>query len=150
MAFGESGAWRFLVACLLGVVLSLMVYTFYLTEAWAYFSDDPSACANCHVMEAPLSSWTASSHHATAGCNDCHAPRAGLARGIRQAVNGVRHGWSFTFGSGGLTHRLGEKNSRVLETNCIRCHAAILPTSHGEEPIGRGRCTRCHREAGHS
>ena len=150
MTPAERGPWRLLTACLLGVVISLLAYTLYLTEAWAYLSDDPFACANCHRMEEPLNTWIASSHRAIAVCNDCHAPGSMAARGFRQAANGIRHGWSFTFGASGVTHRLRAENSRVLEENCIRCHAALLPVLPDGRKVRRGRCTRCHRATGHA
>lgn len=150
MGSAQTGPWRLLLACLLGLVIGLLAYVFFLTEAWAYFSDDPYACANCHRMEQPLSSWLASTHHASAGCNDCHAPRGMAARGIRQAANGIRHSWSFTFGTGGATLRLRAKNALVLEENCIRCHAALLPTLLQGETVSGGRCTRCHSATGHA
>ena len=36
----------------LGAALGLGAYTFAYARGWAYMTDDPRACANCHVMNA--------------------------------------------------------------------------------------------------
>ena len=148
MALAVSDTWRLLPACLLGVVASLLVYMLFLTQAWVYFSNDPYACTNCHVMEESVSSWLASSHHATALCYDCHAPRSAGARQISRATNGIRHGWVFTFGAGEVAHLLREESSRIVEKNCIRCHEGLFGGPGAERASG-GTCTRCHRAVGH-
>ena len=143
-------SWRLVLACLLGAFIGSMSYALFLTEAWAYLSDNPYACANCHVMEERLSSWLASSHHGVAVCNDCHAPRTLRDRRISQARDGIRRGWGFTFGRGRLTNRLHERSSHVLEENCMRCHAELggqLTPAGG--PAAEGLCTHCHRSVGH-
>lgn len=59
------------IAVLLGSAAGLGGYTFVYAEGGSYFSDNPSACANCHIMQSHLDAWSKSSHKAVAGCNDC-------------------------------------------------------------------------------
>ena len=33
-----------------GVAFGIGLYTFAYAKGWSYLSDDPAACANCHVM----------------------------------------------------------------------------------------------------
>ena len=49
-------------------------YTFAYARGWAYMTDDPRACANCHVMNEQYDGWIKSSHRSVAVCNDCHVP----------------------------------------------------------------------------
>ncbi len=40
----------FILAALVGTVAGLGAYTFRYAEGFSYFSTDPRACNNCHVM----------------------------------------------------------------------------------------------------
>ena len=57
-----------------GVLGGLGAFTFGYGDGAAYLQNDPQSCANCHVMQPQLDSWTKSSHKAVATCNDCHLP----------------------------------------------------------------------------
>ena len=59
-----------------GVLIGLAGYTFQYAEGTAYLSNDPKACANCHIMREQYDGWQKGSHHAVATCNDCHTPHA--------------------------------------------------------------------------
>jgi cytochrome c nitrite reductase small subunit len=54
------------VAC--GVAAGLGFYAFNYGEGLSYFSKDPRACANCHVMEDAYDSWQKGGHHQAATC----------------------------------------------------------------------------------
>ena len=62
------------VAILLGIVIGLGAYTFIYAKGYSYLTNNPAACANCHVMQAQYDAWQKSSHHSVATCNDCHTP----------------------------------------------------------------------------
>ena len=57
-----------------GIPLGLGAYAMKYAEGLSYFSADPTACMNCHIMEPQFDSWQKSSHHAVATCVDCHLP----------------------------------------------------------------------------
>ena len=64
------------LAVALGVPLGLGGFTFRYAEGLSYFSTDPRACANCHIMQPQYDAWQKASHHTVATCVDCHLPQA--------------------------------------------------------------------------
>jgi cytochrome c nitrite reductase small subunit len=70
-----SSRWIWLsAAALVGVAFGVGGYTFLYARGWSYLTNDPRACANCHVMEEQYAGWLKSSHRSVAVCNDCHTP----------------------------------------------------------------------------
>jgi cytochrome c nitrite reductase small subunit len=136
---------------LLGVAIGLGGFTFRYAEGLSYFSTDPRACANCHIMQAQYDSWQKSSHHAVATCVDCHLPHDLVGKYIAKAENGYHHSKGFTFQDFHEPIMIKQKNSRILQKNCLHCHQALvdelsLSTAHGYEEV---RCVQCHRSVGH-
>ena len=66
-------------------------------EGLSYFSTDPRACKNCHVMNDQYASWSRGPHHAVARCVDCHLPHEFVPKYLAKADNGYRHSKGFTF-----------------------------------------------------
>lgn len=58
----------------IGLAVGIGLYTFTYAKGWAYMTDNPAACANCHVMSGQYDGWVKSSHRSVAVCNDCHTP----------------------------------------------------------------------------
>ncbi|MEO5768081.1 MAG: cytochrome c nitrite reductase small subunit, partial [Polyangia bacterium] len=54
------------VAAMIGGVVGLGLFTFRYAEGLSYFSTEPKACANCHVMNDQYASWSKGPHHGTA------------------------------------------------------------------------------------
>jgi nitrate/TMAO reductase-like tetraheme cytochrome c subunit len=46
-----------LLGVALGVAVGVGVYTFAYARGWSYLTDDPAACANCHVMREQFDGW---------------------------------------------------------------------------------------------
>ena len=63
-----------LLGLTLGLLLGVGGYTFIYARGASYLTNNPHACANCHVMQEQYSGWLNSSHRAVAVCNDCHTP----------------------------------------------------------------------------
>ncbi len=63
-----------LAGMFVGVLAGIGSYTFVYAKGYSYLTNDPRACANCHVMQDHFDAWTRSSHRAVAVCNDCHTP----------------------------------------------------------------------------
>jgi hypothetical protein len=61
-----------LLVALWGLLGGIGAYTFHYAEGFSYFSTDPRACVNCHIMNPQYDSWQNSSHHTVASCVDCH------------------------------------------------------------------------------
>lgn len=130
-----------------GLALGLALYTFVYAEGYSYMTNDPEACANCHVMDEQLAAWRKSSHHAVAVCNDCHAPDDFFGKYATKAINGYNHSLAFTLGGFAEPIRITARNREVTEGACRRCHSALVePLEHAKDPIS---CIRCHPSVGH-
>src|SRR5687767_15805560 len=64
----------------LGLAVGVGTYTFVYARGYSYMTDNPEACANCHIMQEQFSAWVKSSHRSVAVCNDCHTPPAFVAK----------------------------------------------------------------------
>src|SRR5687768_15591360 len=60
----STTAWATLLAVTLGLSTGVGVFTFHYGEGWSYFSRDPAACMNCHIMQSEYESWSKGGHHA--------------------------------------------------------------------------------------
>ncbi len=141
----------FVIATLSGTLVGLSTFTFYYAEGLSYFSTDPAACANCHIMHPQYHSWQMASHHAVATCVDCHLPHSGLAKWVAKADNGYRHSKGFTLEDFPEPIQITEGNSRTLQGNCLRCHHELVRAIVGGSTSDPGaiRCVHCHNDVGH-
>jgi cytochrome c nitrite reductase small subunit len=140
------------LCALLGVFAGLGAFTFEYAKGSAYFSNDPNACANCHIMRDYLDSWQKSSHHGRAVCNDCHTPHEIVPKLITKADNGWNHSLKFTLGTSGDPIRIRAANESRLQSNCLRCHQEFVSdirTVAAHETSGDVNCMRCHAGVGH-
>ncbi len=139
-----------LSASTLGVALALGGYTFLYARGWAYMTNDPRACANCHVMEEQYSGWLKGSHRSVAVCNDCHTPPGLVPKYMVKAENGFRHSFAFTTGRFPDQIHIVASDLAVTEKACRKCHAEIVTAIEGPSgEAGRLSCVRCHRSVGH-
>lgn len=148
---GAGAALALTIAMLLGGAAGLGGYTFVYAEGGSYFSNDPSACANCHIMQSHYDAWSKSSHKAVAGCNDCHLPPGKLGKLFVKAKNGFNHTWAFTTGRFEEPIRMTPANRHVTERACRACHqdtVQMIEWSDGEAE--RLSCIRCHTQVGHA
>lgn len=150
-----SRRWLLLAtAILIGAAIGLGGYTFVYADGHSYLTDNPSACANCHIMDEHYSAWLKGSHRAVADCNDCHTPHDGLAAKYTvKAKNGFWHSLRFTTGDFPYPIRITEPNRDVVEGACRYCHAPMVEAmEHGATAGGPGKassCVHCHRYVGH-
>jgi len=152
--------WRFapgiglagmVLSILLGAVLGLGAYTFHYAEGGSYFSNDPKACVNCHIMRDSYDSWQKSSHHAVATCNDCHVPHDFLGKYLSKAENGYHHSRAFTFQDFHEPIRIKPGNAKALQANCVACHRDVTHdiVTYGSAGEPSNECVRCHLSVGH-
>ena len=135
----------------LGVATGLGAYTFVYARGWSYLTDDPRACANCHVMNEQYDGWLKASHRSVATCNDCHVPHDLLGKYWVKAQNGFWHSFYFTTQTFHEPIRITAGGRRVAEANCRHCHAAIVDAmigAHADDPDPLS-CIRCHGSVGH-
>jgi cytochrome c nitrite reductase small subunit len=130
--------------------LGLGGYTFVYAKGYSYLTNDPEACANCHVMNEQFDGWVKSSHRSVAVCNDCHTPHDFVGKYKTKATNGFWHSFYFTTGAFPEPIRASPTTRRIAEANCRRCHeplAQALLTATG--PGDDFSCVRCHSSVGH-
>ena len=138
---------------LLGLPIGLGLFTFRYAEGLSYFSSDPNACANCHIMRDELDSWAKSGHHHVATCVECHLPHAFIPKMIAKSENGWHHSSAFTLQNFHEPIMIKEKNSAILQENCIRCHADFVHDITVIQVGGNGgevSCVHCHKNVGHA
>ena len=145
---------RLLVAAalLFGLALGIGSYTFVYAKGYSYLTNDPAACANCHIMRDHFAAWTRASHHAVAVCNDCHTPPGLIPKYVTKAQNGFWHSFYFTTGRYPDPLRITPRNHEVTELTCRKCHAdltASIDPAHAGNGRGALACTSCHDEVGH-
>ncbi len=142
----------FAATVLAGATLGLGLYTFAYAKGYSYLTNDPGACANCHVMNDQYAGWVKSSHRSVAVCNDCHVPHDLLGKYRIKGENGFWHSYYFTTQSFDEPIRASAKTRGVVEANCRRCHGPVVqamgtPAHAGEAEIS---CVRCHGSVGHA
>ena len=145
------------VAISVGLLVGLGGYTFVYARGYSYLTNDPAACANCHVMRDHFTAWTRSSHASVATCNDCHTPPGTVAKYLTKAQNGFWHSFFFTTGRYPDPLRITPRNQDVTERACRSCHGelteSIEPLRASLSPRGahdsRTSCIRCHERVGH-
>src|SRR6186997_2528485 len=115
-----------MVALVLGVAFGLGTYTFAYARGWSYMTNDPRACANCHVMQEQYDGWIKSSHRAVAVCNDCHTPHDFVGKYWTKFNNGVHHSYAFTTGRFPDNIQIKSRNEAITEHSCRDCHQEIV------------------------
>lgn len=163
----ESRRWRswlaWLAAAAVGAVVGLGGFTFVYARGYSYLTDDPAACANCHVMAEQFQGWSRGSHRSVAVCNDCHTPAGVVGKYTTKAANGFWHSYYFTVGGFPDPIQMTPRNRAVTEAACLKCHGEIAGSISALPPIvvmsragapAAGHapgisCVRCHASVGH-
>ena len=133
-----------------GILTAVGGYTFIYARGYSYMTNDPAACANCHVMENHYRAWMKSSHRAVAVCNDCHTPPGLIPKYTVKAINGFNHSVAFTTGRFPEPLRITDMNHGVTEKACRKCHQEVVDAIEGPHPdTEQLSCIRCHSTVGH-
>lgn len=139
------------VAVVFGMLAGLGAFTFGYGEGASYLSNDPAACANCHVMQDHYDSWLNSSHENVATCNDCHLSPHPIGKWVVKADNGFFHSLAFTTGVYPDPIRIKPRNRRVTQQACLKCHEDFVHSMLPTEPEGDMlMCIQCHTDVGHA
>lgn len=141
--------WPSAAAAALGLALGAGVFTFSYGRGASYLTNDPAACANCHIMNPQYNSWLTGGHHGAATCNDCHTPHDLPGKYYTKALNGFWHSFYFTTGTFAEPIRITARNRAVTEQRCRECHAQVVSAIVGDASRGEMSCIRCHRSVGH-
>lgn len=139
-----------LLAVLTGIAAGIGGYTMVYAEGLSYMSADSKVCANCHIMNSQYDSWQKSSHHAVAGCVDCHLPHDFVGKWTAKAVNGWHHSKGFTLQDFDEPIAIKPYNSRILQESCLACHGDLVHGAAAETGRpGEFTCVHCHQSVGH-
>jgi cytochrome c nitrite reductase small subunit len=145
------GSRALILAVLLGICVSVGLFTFRYADGLSYFSADPRACANCHIMNDEYASWQKGTHHGAAACVDCHLPHQTLSKLVAKAENGYRHSSGFTLQDFHEPVQITPRNGAILQANCLRCHGDFVHdiVAGSTTDADAVRCVHCHRGTGH-
>jgi cytochrome c nitrite reductase small subunit len=135
-----------------GLAVGVGLYTFWYGKGYSYMSNDPAACANCHIMNDQYEGWLKSSHKAFANCNDCHTPHNFANKYYTKALNGFWHSYYFTVGGFHEPIQINERNLAIAEESCRYCHQQMvhsITVSEDKDHFTQVSCIRCHRDVGH-
>jgi cytochrome c nitrite reductase small subunit len=147
---GRAPLWAWLaLAALVGGIVGVGGFTFTYGQGYSYLGNDPSTCANCHIMRGVYDGWNHSSHKDVATCNDCHTPHNVVAKYIVKGTNGFNHSSAFTLGNFHEPVRIKASSRQVALENCIYCHGDLVEAmayDGGDHPTD---CLRCHASVGH-
>ncbi|AXA34896.1 MAG: cytochrome c nitrite reductase small subunit [Candidatus Hydrogenedentota bacterium] len=143
-----------LTAATVGVCAGIGIYVFWYARGSSYLTNDPQACANCHVMRDHFDAWVKSSHHLVAVCNDCHTPHNPVGKWTVKAINGWNHSVAFTTQRFHEPIQITAMNLAVTENACRRCHAEIVEQIDSHPGVVKGQsdklsCIKCHKSVGH-
>jgi cytochrome c nitrite reductase small subunit len=137
------------VGSVIGTAMAVAGYTFIYAKGASYMTNDPKACANCHVMQGHYDGWVKSSHRSVAVCNDCHTPPGFFPKYFTKAENGFWHSFAFTTGRYPDEILMHERNRKVTERACRKCHVQIVSDIEAHGGTEQLSCIRCHRSVGH-
>ena len=141
---------RWVLGIAIGLAAGVGGYTFFYAKGGSYLTNNPGACANCHIMQEHYDAWIKSSHHTVATCNDCHTPPGLVAKYATKASNGFWHSLAFTSGRFPDPLRIKPHNRDITEQACRKCHSEIveaIEAPHADSP--QTSCVRCHTSVGH-
>ena len=151
MRAGTAG--YILLGTLIGLTIGIGIYTFVYARGASYLTNDPAACANCHIMQDQYDGWLTGPHRSVAVCNDCHTPPGLVPKYATKALNGFWHSYAFTTGDFHEPIRIKGRNQRVTEKACRKCHAPLVLALEGPEGAHQDgqelSCLRCHSDVGH-
>ena len=121
----------------------------YASDFTVYLGDNPTACNNCHVMDAAYEGWYHGGHKTWATCNDCHTPHAFIPKYFVKARSGFNHVTAFTLGEIPAAIRAKQSSQEIVEANCIRCHSETVSAIADGQPDAGRYCFDCHRSVAH-
>ena len=150
--FGVKQVSIVLVSALVGLTVGLGLYTFVYARGYAYLTNNPQACANCHVMHGILRCLDQVAPPRGSGLQRLsHAPTISPASTLTKIENGFFHSLAFTSGRFPDNIFIRSRDERVTEI-----HLPQLPrTNHHRHrrPASASNtisCIRCHFDVGHS
>lgn len=145
------GVASLVLTAMIGMLCGVGAFTFGYGKGASYLSNDPTGCANCHVMQDHFDAWQHSSHQHVAVCNDCHLPHHPIGKWVTKGDNGFFHSLAFTLENFHDPIQIKPRNRRVTQAACLHCHESMVHEMMPEDPAGEMlACIHCHRDVGHA
>jgi len=129
-------------AAILGVLM-------YVSDFAVYLGNDPTACNNCHVMDAVYEGWFHAGHKQWATCNDCHTPHELVPKYFVKMTSGMNHVTMFTLNHIPNPLRAKESTKEIVQANCIYCHQETVANIADGQMDSDRYCFECHRSVAH-
>ena len=138
------------LAGLAGAIAGVGLFTFSYAEGTSYLTNNPEACANCHVMREYYDGWVRGGHAHVAVCNDCHTPHDNIAAKYAvKAINGFRHSYAFTTGAFEEPIRIVPFDRDITQHACLSCHGDLTYSISHPGSRDPTDCLTCHAGVGH-
>jgi cytochrome c nitrite reductase small subunit len=104
-------------------------------------TETPLFCASCHVMQSQYEAWFHVGAHRSIRCVDCHLPHRNMpVYYLWKSIDGLKDVALFYSGNVPETIEITPRQTRVVQSNCIRCHAVRVEMLDQQR-----RCWECHR-----
>jgi cytochrome c nitrite reductase small subunit len=133
-----------------GITLGIGLFTFSFADGLSYFTDQPEACANCHIMNETFDHWTKGPHHLYATCQDCHISNEFFRGFAQKGSDGFRHAYAFTFGKPGINLTLSKDGKKRVMQACVGCHNDLFSDgSPIHNTTAEPTCLNCHKDIAH-
>jgi len=147
--FAPLGIWIAL-AGLAGAIIGVGGFTFFYAQGASYLTNNPEACANCHIMQEYYDGWVRGGHAHVAVCNDCHTPHDSIAAKYAvKGLNGFRHSYAFTTGAFEEPIRITPFDRNITQHTCLYCHGDLVSSISHPESRDPTDCLTCHAGVGH-
>jgi cytochrome c nitrite reductase small subunit len=104
----------------------LGLFTYWYGNGASYLSNDPAACADCHMMRDIYDARQKSSHHAAAACNDCQVPHELVPKYLAKMKDGFWHSKGFTLQDFHEPIRNKPDSLALVNAHCRVCHESLL------------------------
>lgn len=139
------------IALITGIVALLVVVGvgLYVSDFTAYLGNNPTACNNCHVMDAVYEGWFHGSHQEWATCGDCHTPHALIPKYITKGISGYHHVSAFALGNIPDAIRAKVDSLEIVQENCVHCHEDTVDNTFEVAMDSERYCFDCHRTVAH-
>ncbi|MCX5789328.1 MAG: NapC/NirT family cytochrome c [Elusimicrobia bacterium] len=144
----RRGDWRYWLGLGLAAVAAfggLALFILFGPPRLLAYSESPEFCVKCHNHEVEGEAFSHHGAHRRERCIDCHLPNDNVAdHFFWKGIDGMSDVVAFYAGMFTDETRLSRHGQRVLQENCIRCHAATVMRIDPARP-----CWECHRRVTH-
>ncbi len=131
---------------LTGLLLASVIGITYGKKIYKY-SESPTFCNSCHVMNYQYNNFIHNGAHQNKRCIDCHLPNDNFANHLfKKGVDGTKDVIYFYGGLYSDNISISKHGKKIVQENCISCHSEMVSRIN----INGRSCTDCHRRHTHN